>query len=467
MSTTHDFDFCVLGAGSAGFAAATTARDLGKSVALVDWNGPLAGLCILRGCMPSKTLLRSAEVAHLVETAADLGIEPRGFSVDFGRVMERKRRIIKDFADYRIEGIEKFPLFRGLPRFASHAHLSVDGAVIRAKKFLVATGSIINVPDIPGLRETGYIDSDDVLELAELPRSVLVLGGGASGCELGQYLGRLGVPTTMLQRSKHLMSGDDPDIGECLARSFEDDGIRVRTGVTILRVERAGAGKRVIARVGGSEEAFEAHELFLALGRRGHVEGFGFEEAGIEYDHNGVRVNDFLQTSNPNVYAAGDVTAIWELVHVAVYQGQLAARNAFSPAPERVDYSLQSSRALFTDPQVGIAGLSEVDCARLGIEYEKAKYPFDDLGKAIATNQTRGFVKMLAAPDGRILGVTIVGPEASDLIHEAIALLYFRARVHDVVRMPHLHPTLAEIMTYPAEELCEKLEREKHVLVRP
>lgn len=467
MTNVHQFDFCVLGAGSAGYAAATTARDLGKSVALVDWTGPLAGLCILRGCMPSKTLLRSAEVAHLVKTAPDVGIEPDGERVNFRSVMERKRRIIKDFADYRVGGIETFPLFRGEPRFASPSELSVNGDLIRADKFLISTGSVINVPEIPGLGEAGYITSDDVLELDALPASVLVLGGGASACELAQYFSRLGVRTTMLQRSAHLMSGDDPDVGECIARCFEGEGIHVHTGTTAVRVERDGRRKRVIARSGRAEKAYEGDEIFLALGRVGHVRGFGFDAAGVECDSAGVRVDEYLRTTNPNIYAAGDVTGIWEIVHVAVYQGQLAARNAFSATAEAADYSLQSARALFTDPQVGIAGLSERDCRERGMEYHKATYPFDDLGKAISTNQTKGFVKMLAAPDGQILGVTIVGPEASDLIHEAIALLYFRANVRDVVKMPHLHPTLAEIMTYPAEELCERLEHESHVLVRP
>jgi len=181
----------------------------------------------------------------------------------------------------------------------------------------------------------------------------------------------------------------------------------------------------------------------------------------------GVKIDDYVRTTNPHVYAAGDVTGNMELVHVAVHGGELAAHNAFSSQKHKLNLDLIQARAVFTDPQVGIAGLTERQCTRRGIAYEKAVYPFRELGKAITAELTDGFVKMLADPDGRILGVAIVGAEASNLIHEAIALVYFRAKCDDVLEMPHLHPTLAEIITYPAEELCERLQHERHVVVTP
>ena len=467
MSNVHEFDFCVLGAGSAGFAAATTVRNLGKSAAFVEGNEPLAGLCILRGCMPSKTLLRSAEIAHLVKTAPQLGIERGAISVDMREVIGRKRRIIGGFADDRIEGIEQFPLFRGKANFSGRHEINVDGSVVRARAFLISTGSIINVPDIPGLHAAGYLTSDELLELERLPASIIILGGGAVGCEMSQYLARLGAKTTLLQRSQTLLSAEDPDVGETLKSCFEKDGMQVLTGVTIREVAKTGTGKRVTFEVGGKQRSLEAEEIFAALGRRPNVDGFGFDSAGVDFDVRGVKTNEHLQTSNPDIYAAGDVTGFRELVHVAVYDGQMAAHNAFSKHKRKANHDLQAARAIFTDPQVGIAGLTERDCERRGIAYAKASHPFNELGKAISANLTDGFVKILAAPDGRILGVTIVGAEASDLIHEAIALIYFGATVHDVMEMPHLHPTLAEIITYPAEELSERLEQETHALVTP
>lgn len=467
MKNLHEFDFCVLGAGSGGFAAATTARSLGKSVAVVDGQGPLAGLCILRGCMPSKTLLRSAEIAHLMKVAPVLGVHPSGVRYDVAQIVERKNRIIEGFANYRVDGIKEFPLFLGAPHFVKPDELEVNGQTVRAKRFLVATGSVINVPAVPGLNETGFITSDDVLDLTTLPKSVVVLGGGSVAVELAQYLGRMGTHTTIVQRSATLLSSEDADVGEYLRMALEKDGIKVLTGTTLTFVEKVGQKKRVSFQLAGSDLSVEADEVFVALGRRPNVDGFGFEAAGIAFDHYGVKTDRYLRTSNPRVYAAGDVIGAFELVHVAVYGGQLAARNAFSESPQPINYDRIGARAVFTDPAVGVAGLTERECQQRHIAYEKATFPFADLGKAIATELTEGFIKMLADADGRILGVTIVGAEASDLIHEAIALIYFGAKCHDVMEMPHLHPTLAEIITYPAEELSERIEHQRHAVVTP
>jgi pyruvate/2-oxoglutarate dehydrogenase complex dihydrolipoamide dehydrogenase (E3) component len=467
MSGRHVFDLCVLGGGSAGYAGATSARGMGKTVAIVDGNGPLAGLCILNGCMPSKTLIRSAEIAHLMRVAPTLGVTPSGVRIDVPAIVRRKRRIIAGFADDRIAGLEQFPLFRGAPHFVGPAELQVGDNTISADRFLIATGSHINVPPIAGLTESGFLTSDDILELEKLPKSMVVLGAGDVAVELAQYLARVGVHTTMVQRGPTLLSSEDPDVGEAVRVALERDGIAIHTSALVQRVERRAGRKRVIAQTANGELSVEADEIFAALGRRPSVEGFGFEVAGVSYDCNGIKVDDFLRTSNPRIFAAGDVTGMNELVHVAVCAGALAAKNAFSAAPRRLDTDLWSARAVFTDPQVGIAGLSERQCRDRGIDYHVASYPFYELGKAITAELTDGFVKMLAADGGRILGVTIVGAEASDLIHEAIALIYFGARCHDVMEMPHLHPTLAEIITYPAEELCEKIEHEQHAVVTP
>jgi pyruvate/2-oxoglutarate dehydrogenase complex dihydrolipoamide dehydrogenase (E3) component len=468
MADKHQYDLCVVGAGSAGFAAAVTACNLGKNVALVEGLGPLAGLCILRGCMPSKTLLRSAEVAQSVRRAPEVGIVTAPPQIDFRRVMERKRHIIKGFADYRVEGIEKFPVYRGKAHFTGRNTLTIGDATIDAKRFVIATGSTITVPVVQGLAESGYVTSDDVLELDVLPESVVVLGGGPTACELSQYLARLGVTTTLLQRSRTLLSDEDPDVSEALRAGLERDGITVMTDTKLLKVEKAANGKIVRYEHAGHPRAIEAQEIFAAHGRIANVEGLDLAAAGVDYDRKGVKVDEYLRTSNPDIFAAGDVVYdSTQLVHVAVYEGQLAARNAFGATREKTDYRLQGARAVFTDPQIAVAGLTERECGAQGIYCAVATYPFNDLGKAIAADLTDGFIKMLAARDGALLGVTIVGAEAADFIHEAIALLYFKANVRDIMLMPHLHPTLAEIITYPAEELLERLENEKRALVSP
>ncbi len=227
----------VVGAGSGGFAAARTARDLRADVALVD-HGPLGGLCILRGCMPSKTLIASSDAAQDMREAGELGVHARHISIDFPHIMRRKRELVKGFADYRIEGIDTFPLYMGQARFLSPHELQVgDELILEADKFIIATGSVVApATAVHGLQEAGYIDSDAALELSELPKSLIVLGGGYIGCELGQFFSRMGVKTSMVLRSRHLLSGEDHDIGEALTEYFREEGIEVHTQTQIMRV---------------------------------------------------------------------------------------------------------------------------------------------------------------------------------------------------------------------------------------
>jgi pyruvate/2-oxoglutarate dehydrogenase complex dihydrolipoamide dehydrogenase (E3) component len=455
----HQFDLVVVGAGSGGYAAARTARDLGASVALVD-HGPLGGLCILRGCMPSKTLIATSDAAHEVRHAHELGVHASEPTVDLDAVMARKREIIQGFTDYRVAGIETFPVFHGEASFESPHKLRVGDDVLEGKTFVIATGSIIMPPVFPGLAETGYIESDEALELEALPQSMIVLGGGYVGCELGQFYARIGVPTTIVIRSGQLLTDEDTDIGEGLTEYFREEGIAVETHARVLRVSRGNDGRKVVDYVvDGVEKSLAAHEIFYALGRVPAVAGLNLEAAGVKYHAmTGIAIDDTLRTSQQHIFAVGDVTGRFALVHVAIQQGELAARNAVHDKQERVDYSLSKTHTVFSDPQVAVAGETEKDLQRAGTPYLVASYPFNDHGKAISIGKTKGFVKMMAAPaDGRILGAAILGPEGSDLIHELIVALYYHATVFDFVKIPHLHPTLAEIWTYPAEELVEKI----------
>ncbi len=449
------YDLVILGAGSAGYAAARTARDLGARVALVD-RGPLGGLCILQGCMPSKTLIASSDRAEDIRQAGQLGVGTDAPRIDMPAIAARKRTIIKGFADYRIESLESFPLYEGAARFISPSEVSVgDDVVLRGEAFIIATGSSIAPPAVPGLAEAGYLDSDAMLDLEQVPKSVIVLGGGYVGSELGQFLARMGTETTFLIRAKHLLSGEDADVGESLTMYFRQEGIDVRAGVVLSHVETSGARKRVYYMHDGERRSVEADEIFHALGRVPNVAGLDLEKAGVEcHTITGITTGPDLRTCVPHIFAVGDVAGHFPLVHVAIYQGELAARNALTGGKEPADYSLQKTHTIFTDPQVAIAGRTEKELQAAGIAYRTSSYPFSDHGKAIAIGKTKGFVKMMAAPrDGRILGAAIVGAEASDLIHEVLVALYYGATVADFVRIPHLHPTLAEILTYPAEDL--------------
>jgi pyruvate/2-oxoglutarate dehydrogenase complex dihydrolipoamide dehydrogenase (E3) component len=463
----HQFDLIVVGAGSGGYAAARTARELGASVALVD-RGPLGGLCILRGCMPSKTLIATSDAANEIREAHELGVHAGEPSVDFPAVMARKREIIAGFAEYRIAGIETFPVFHGAAAFESPHKLRVGDDVLEGKAFVVATGSVIAPPVFPGLAETGYIESDEALDLAAPPKSMIVLGGGYVGTELGQFFARIGVPTTILIRSSQLLTDEDEDVGSGLTEYFREEGIPVETHARVIRVSRRDDGQKVVQYMqDGVEKSLAAHEIFYALGRVPDIAGLNLEAAGVKYHAvTGVEIDDTMRTSQQHIFAVGDVTGRFALVHIAIQQGELAGRNAVHGTKEIIDYSLSKTHTVFTDPQVAIVGDTEKELQRAATPYVVASYPFNDHGKAISIGKTKGFVKMMADPnDGRILGAAILGPHGSDLIHEMIVALYYRSTVFDFVKIPHLHPTLAEIWTYPAEELVEKIIAERPLAI--
>jgi pyruvate/2-oxoglutarate dehydrogenase complex dihydrolipoamide dehydrogenase (E3) component len=320
----------------------------------------------------------------------------------------------------------------------------------------------------PGLKETGYIESDQALELEAPPKSLIVLGGGYVGSELGQFYARIGVPTTIIIRSNQLLTGEDADVGEGLTEYFREEGIAIETGAEVMRVERNTDGLKVVHyRQAGVEKSTAAHEIFYALGRVPTIAGLNLEAAGVKYHAvTGIVVDDTMRTSQAHIFAVGDVTGLFALVHIAIQQGELAARNAMRGGAERVDYTISKTHTVFSDPQVGIVGETEKDLQRAGRSYLVASYPFNDHGKSISIGKTKGFVKMMAAPeDGRILGAAILGPNGSDLIHEMIVALYYRSTVFDFVKIPHLHPTLAEIWTYPAEELVEKILAERPLAI--
>lgn len=456
----QEYDLVIVGAGSGGYAAARTARDCGASVALVD-EGPLGGLCILRGCMPSKAFLASSDAMHDAQHAGGLGIRiGDAITADMPYIAQRKRLLVKDFADYRIEGINGFPTYMGRAKFTSRNELQVgDGTLLRAPKFIVATGSVIAPAVLPGLAEAGYLHSDSVLELEQIPKSVVVLGGGYTACELGQFLARVGAKTTMIIRSGHLLTETDDDIGDELTACFRRDGIDVVTHALLQRVEVRNGLKVIVAKVDGEEREFAAEEIFYALGRVPNVEGLALEAAGVNFHPiSGIDVDLELRTSNPDIFAIGDVTGDYALVHVAIYQGEIAARNAVEGTKEEADYRLITAHTVFSDPQVAVVGATEKSLTRAGTAYVRGRYDFAEHGKAMCLNKTAGFVKMMAEPfTGEILGAAVIGPQASELIHELIVAMNYHATVEQFMRIPHLHPTLAEIWTYPAEECAAQL----------
>jgi len=460
VSTRKTHDVIVIGGGSAGYAAARTARDARADVAIVD-QGPLGGLCILRGCMPTKAILRSAEVAALLRRAKEFGLSPVAAQADLSAIVDRKDRLVREFADYRIQQLRdpRLTLYQSQAVFRSPQEITVGDTVLSATSFILATGSRPCEVSIPGLAQTGYFTSDTILDLRTQPGSLIVLGGGAVALELGQFFARLGTRVTILQRGRTLLSGMDEDVGRALEAALIDEGIYVVTGAQLLRVTHDATGKTVWVMKDGRERSYVGEDILQALGRRPNIEGLHLDLAEVTLDGGRIAVDGAMRTSQAHIYAVGDVNDVTPIVHLAIQQGEIAAYNAtHADQPGKtIDHRLDME-VVFTDPQVAVLGLNEARAKAEGILYLTASYPFADHGKALCLGATHGFVKLLCAPlTGELLGAQIVGPEAGELIHELIAVMYYRGTAADLSRMPHYHPTLEEIVTYPAESIVERL----------
>jgi pyruvate/2-oxoglutarate dehydrogenase complex dihydrolipoamide dehydrogenase (E3) component len=473
MAASYEYDVAVIGGGSAGYAAARLAATLGARVAVIEGGKEVGGLCILRGCMPSKTFLESAHRWHEIKRAAEFGLEATPVGVDMPAVQARKKHLVGDFASYRRGQLEdgKFTFVRGRASFQGPHAVFVDDngrkQTVTAATFILSTGSVVRCVDVPGLKEIGFITSDDALMAEKIPKSMAVLGGGVVAIELGQFFARMGTKTTLIQRSKHIARSYDEDVSAELERAFAAEGIDVRTGTKLVRVERAGALKKIVYEQGGATHELEVEEILCAMGRDPALEGLGLDRAGVEIKGSCLKLKDTLATTAPHIFAAGDVTGMHEIVHIAIQQGEAVARNAVrlvrkSREPqEKPDYRLKAL-VTFTDPEIALVGLTEAEAKEQGIDYLTASYPFADHGKSIISGETFGFVKLLAEKTrGEIIGAEIIGPHASDLIHEQIAVMRYRGTVEELAAMPHYHPTLSEIITYPAEEIAEKLSQGK------
>ena len=456
------YDFVVIGGGSAGYNAARKALEFTESVAVVDGAEELGGLCILRGCMPSKTLIYAAEILHHARHGERFGLDIPEARPDMKRVAARKREIIADFASYRQEGLTsgKFDLHRGNARFRDSHSIELDnGTVLKGKKFLLSTGSRVDWPPVPGLKSAPFWTSDDVLDLDFLPESVIVLGGGIVACEMAQYLRRMGTRVTLIQRSPHILKELPVDAALVVEQAFRDEGMEVFTGTQITDIRETGPGIEVAFQHQGREITREAAHGLNALGRRANTDALNLEAAGVNLKKNGqIETDRFQRTNQPHIYAAGDCAGPYEIVHIAIQQGEVAAQHAMEQAASPVNYD-PLLLVLFTDPQVAVAGRSEKALRESGEDVVSASFPFDDHGKSILMETKYGYVKVIASRSGgRILGAEIVGKDAGELIHALSTAIALHATVHDLLKAPWYHPTLSEIITYPLEDIAEELE---------
>jgi len=460
-----DYDFVVIGGGSAGYAAARTATGLGLKTAVIEGGREVGGLCILRGCMPSKTLIESANRFRTLREAKEFGLRAEKVAFHGDEIIARKRRIIGGFADYRHGQLERgdFDFVRGNASFTDSHTLNVrllEGGErkVTARTFLVATGSSIAMPPVPGLAESGALTSDDVLDLAEVPASIIVLGAGPVALEMAHYFNALERKVTVIQRNRQLLTGVDADLAEVVEGAFRERGMEIYTGTKLVRVEPG----RVTFEHDGKEKQVPADAILNALGRTANTGALGLEEIGVHLRENGkIKASLHQQTSVPHIFAAGDCCGPHEVVHIAIDQGETAAINAARLIEQKhhtlksVDYRLKLY-AVFTEPQVAAVGLSEQEAREQGLDILTATYPFNDHGKSEIMHELHGFVKLIVDKETRkILGGSLVGPHASDLIEEVVVAMRFGATAGQLAMIPHYHPTLCEIWTYPACDLAE------------
>jgi len=461
-----EYDFVVIGGGSGGYAAARTAASLGLSTAVIEGGEQVGGLCILRGCMPSKTLIESGNRYRTLRHAEEFGLHAEKIGFDAAKIVERKRRLVGEFADYRAQQLAggSFDFIRGRAEFLDPHCLRVslrEGGerILALKSGCIATGSVLNRPSIQGIELC--LSSDDLLELTEIPASAVVLGGGPVALEMAHYLESLGSKVTILQRNTQLLTGNDRDVAGAVAESFRRRGMQVLCGTRLDRIEKSGNQMGVHFGHGNGGDVIKADLVVNALGRRPAIAGLGLEKAGVALEGPAICTDLEQRTTARHLFAAGDCCGPYEVVHIAITQGETAARNASAlikgGAPVSLDYRLKLF-ACFTEPQMASCGMTEQEARENGLQIVTASYPFADHGKSLVKGETDGFVKLIAdAREGRILGGAVVGPEASELIHEIVVAMAFHATVAQLAVIPHYHPTLGEIWTYPAEEIAEKV----------
>ncbi len=465
MEDGRHYDLVILGSGSTAFAAALKAAEMGKT-ALMTEARTVGGTCVNRGCVPSKNLIEAAKLVHEARHPRYPGVEPHEVRFDFGELVRQKDEVISYFRDKKYEGLvgdsDGIEVLRGRVAFADENAVEVDGRRIEGERFLVALGSTPVPPGIEGLDEVPYMTSDlltsqEDMELTELPESLVIVGGGYVALELGQMFSRFGSRVTILERSDRVLKhGYEPEVGLAVQGILRDEGVDVRTEANIRRVRRAGEGVAVELESG---EEVRAERLLVATGRRPNTQGIGLEKAGVETNgHGEIVVDEFLRTSAPHVFAAGDVIGdqleSQMATPVGAHDGTIVAENAFAAGGDgdlrAVDHSV-IPRAIFTDPQVGIVGMTEEEGIARGHRCWCRTIPMELVPRAGAIRDTRGVIKMVADADtDRVLGVSMVGQSAAEVIHEAAMGLRFGAKIRDFVDMIHVYPTMAEALKIAA-----------------
>lgn len=457
------YDLLILGSGSTAFAAALRAKEFGKTSVMTE-ERTVGGTCVNRGCLPSKNLIEAAKIIHDAKNPRYPGLKPATIELDFAELVRQKDDVIHGYREKKYEGLVdgKISIEEGHAEFIDPHTVDVGGKRISGEKILIATGSRPTIPPIEGLDKVPYLTSDlltndEPMEMTECPKSLLIVGGGYIALELGQMFSRFGAEVTILERSNRLLAhGYEPETGRVIGKIFVKEGINVVTNTNVKSVRMEKGTVVATASVAEGSKEFRAEKILIATGRRPNTDKICIEKAGVELGPNGqVLVNEFLETNVPHIYAAGDLIGDEHGSQMATpvgsQDGGIVAHNALSgEAPRAVDHRV-IPRAIFTDPEIAVVGMTEAEGVAAGHPCWCNPLPMRLVPRAGAIYQTGGYIKMVAdAKTHEVLGVTMIGHNAGEVIHEAAMAMRFRATLDDFIHLLHVYPTMAEALKIAA-----------------
>lgn len=451
-----DYNIVVIGGGSAGLVSAYIAAAVKAKVALIEKHR-MGGDCLYTGCVPSKALIRSTKILSYIKRHKEFGIKSAEAEFDFAEIMERVQKVIA-----KVEPHDSIKRYTGLgvdcitgeAKILSPHEIQVNGKTLTAKNIIVATGARPAVPPIPGLDKISFLTTDNLWDLRELPQRLVIAGGGPIGCEIAQCFARLGSRVTLVEMLPDILIREDPEISQSIRKRFTEEGIDVRINSKCKEVVVEDGKKFMLVEKDGATEKVEFDQVLIAVGRAANAKGFGLEDIGVKLGPRGtIEVDEYLRTTtHKNIYACGDVAGPYQFTHTAAHQAWYCAVNAlFSPFKKfKVDYRV-IPWCTFTDPEVARVGLNEKDAKEQGIPHEVTRYGMDDLDRAIADSEDKGYVKVLTPPGkDKILGVTIVGYHAGDLITEYVLAMKHGLGLNKILGTIHIYPTMAEANKYAA-----------------
>lgn len=438
-----EYDVVVIGGGSGGLVIAAAAAQLKAKVALVE-RDRLGGDCLWYGCVPSKSLIHASRIAYALKNAARFGIYCQNTAIDFAVANSHVQKAIAAIQPH--DSPERFQslgveLIFGEGQFIDRQTFEVKGRKLKARAFACATGSRPKIPSIPGLKAAGYLTNEQVFSLTECPSSLAVIGGGPIGCELGQAFSRLGSEVTIIASSDRLLPKEDPEAALVIQQQLESEGIRVITATRVERVEQIDGKKHLWA----GTQKITVDEILVAVGRMPNIESLNLEAAGVEVGERGIRVNEKLQTTNPRIYACGDVIGGYQFTHVAGYEASVVLKNALFFPVTKANYRV-IPWATFTDPELARVGLTEKQAKeRYNDDIYVLKQDFAGVDRAQAEAATKGFAKIITRGNGEILGAHLVGASAGELLHEIVLAMSNNLKVSALSGIIHIYPTLAEV----------------------